>query len=40
LADLETHSTDYEKVAILSEALRGVQARLGGLEEEWLLVSE
>jgi ATP-binding cassette subfamily F protein uup len=40
LADLETHSTDYEKVATLSEALRGVQARLGVLEEEWLLVSE
>lgn len=40
LADLEAHSTDYEKVATLSESLRGVQARLVTLEEEWLLVSE
>ena len=40
LADLEANATDYEKVATLSESLRGVQARLSALEEEWLLVSE
>ena len=40
-AGLAEHSTNYERVTSLTEELRGVEAELGALEDEWLtLVSD